>query len=168
MGVGQPLSMKLKNVHLPHLHPNGSFWDTSLGGGLVLLPSGSVSVSSSFSHTGSKLSLVEGLVLPWYLAAVALLAAASAGVVMLSWVRTSVERGIRCCYSHNKTCCAYTHNYFRLVQWENLLSRFCMSAICGCEVGRSITGLGEGVTWVLGSLSETDTSLSTGSEGGVT
>ena len=28
--------MKLKNVHLPHPHPNGGFWDPSLGGGLVL------------------------------------------------------------------------------------------------------------------------------------
>ena len=37
MGVGQPLSMKLKNVHLPHPHPNGSFCDSSLGGGLVVL-----------------------------------------------------------------------------------------------------------------------------------
>ena len=33
MGVRQPLSMKLKNVHLPHPHPNGGF---SLGGRLVL------------------------------------------------------------------------------------------------------------------------------------
>ena len=37
MGVGQPLSMKLKNVHLPHPHPNGSFCDPSRGGGLVVL-----------------------------------------------------------------------------------------------------------------------------------
>ena len=36
MGVGQPLSMKLKNVHLPHPHPNGGFSDSSLGGELVL------------------------------------------------------------------------------------------------------------------------------------
>ena len=36
MGVGQPLSMKLKNVHLPHPHPNGGFPDSSLGRGLVL------------------------------------------------------------------------------------------------------------------------------------
>ena len=28
--------MKLKNVHLPHPHPNGGFWDSSLGGRLVL------------------------------------------------------------------------------------------------------------------------------------
>ena len=28
--------MKLKNVHLPHPHPNGGFSDPSLGGGLVL------------------------------------------------------------------------------------------------------------------------------------
>ena len=34
IGIGQPLSMKLKNVHLPHPHPNGGF---SLAGGLVLL-----------------------------------------------------------------------------------------------------------------------------------
>ena len=34
MGFGQPLSMKLKNVHLPHPHPNGDF---SLAGGLVQL-----------------------------------------------------------------------------------------------------------------------------------
>ena len=37
MGVGQPLSMKLDNVHLPQPHPNGGFCDPSLGGGLVLL-----------------------------------------------------------------------------------------------------------------------------------
>ena len=36
MGDGQPLSMKLKNVHLPQPHPNGGFWDSSLGGWLVL------------------------------------------------------------------------------------------------------------------------------------
>ena len=36
MGVGQPLSMKLKNVHLPHPHPNGGFSDSSLGRQLVL------------------------------------------------------------------------------------------------------------------------------------
>ena len=35
MGVGQPLSIKLKNVHLPHPHPNGGFGDTSLGEVLV-------------------------------------------------------------------------------------------------------------------------------------
>ena len=34
MGFGQPLSMKLKNVHLPHPHPNGGF---SLAGGLLQL-----------------------------------------------------------------------------------------------------------------------------------
>ena len=36
MGVGQLLSMKLKNVHLPHPHPKGGFCDLSLGGWLVL------------------------------------------------------------------------------------------------------------------------------------
>ena len=36
MGVGQPLSRKLKNVHLPQPHPNGGFLDPSLGGGVVL------------------------------------------------------------------------------------------------------------------------------------
>ena len=36
MGVGQPLSMKLKNVHLPHPHPKGGFSVPSLGGGVVL------------------------------------------------------------------------------------------------------------------------------------
>ena len=36
MGVGQPLSRKLKNVHLPHPHPNGGFSEPSLGGGLAL------------------------------------------------------------------------------------------------------------------------------------
>lgn len=34
MGFGQPLSMKLKNVQLPHPHPNGDF---SLTGLLALL-----------------------------------------------------------------------------------------------------------------------------------
>ena len=37
MGVGQPLSMKLKNVHLPHQQPNGCLSDTSLGRRLVVL-----------------------------------------------------------------------------------------------------------------------------------
>ena len=37
MGVGQPFSMKLKNVHLPHPQPNGCLSDTSLGRGLVVL-----------------------------------------------------------------------------------------------------------------------------------
>ena len=36
IGVGQPLSMKLKNVHLPHPHPNGGLSDSFLGGGVVL------------------------------------------------------------------------------------------------------------------------------------
>ena len=36
MGVGQPLSMKLKNVHLPHPQPNGDFLHRTFGGGLVL------------------------------------------------------------------------------------------------------------------------------------
>ena len=36
MGVGQPRSMKLKNVHLPHPHPNGGFSDSSLGRVMVL------------------------------------------------------------------------------------------------------------------------------------
>ena len=36
-GVGQPLSMKLKNVHLPHPHPNGGFADPLLGKGMALL-----------------------------------------------------------------------------------------------------------------------------------
>ena len=36
MGIGQPLSIKLKNVHLPQPHPNGGFSGPSLGGGLVL------------------------------------------------------------------------------------------------------------------------------------
>ena len=31
MGVGQPLSMKLKNVHLLQPHPNGVFCEPSLG-----------------------------------------------------------------------------------------------------------------------------------------
>ena len=114
MGVGQPLSMKLKNVHLPHPHPNGGFWDPSVGEGLVLLPSGSLSISSSFPHTGSKSSLGEGPVLPWYLAAavvglskVRTLAAASGGVVMLSWVRTSVDRGVRFTHITKHALCIY-------------------------------------------------------------
>ena len=37
MGVGQPLSMKLKNVHLPHPHPNGSCSDSLLGSGMEVL-----------------------------------------------------------------------------------------------------------------------------------
>ena len=37
MGVGQPLSMKPRNVHLPHPHPKGGFSDPSLGVGLVVL-----------------------------------------------------------------------------------------------------------------------------------
>ena len=37
MGVGHPLSMKLKNVHLLHPHPNGSSSDSLLGRVLVLV-----------------------------------------------------------------------------------------------------------------------------------
>ena len=37
MGVGQPLSMKPRNVHLPHPQPKGGFSDPSLGVGLVVL-----------------------------------------------------------------------------------------------------------------------------------
>ena len=36
MGVGQPLSMKLKNVHSPQPHPNGCFLDISVEVSLVL------------------------------------------------------------------------------------------------------------------------------------
>ena len=36
MGVGQPPSMKLKNVHLPHPHPNGGLSDSFHGGGVAL------------------------------------------------------------------------------------------------------------------------------------
>ena len=68
MGVGQPLCMKLKNVHLPHPHPNGGF---SIGEGLIL--------HLSFA------AMVEGL-------------PASAGAVsfgswtfLVSWLRTSAE-----------------------------------------------------------------------------
>ena len=65
MGVGQPLSMKLKNVHLPQPHPNNVFRDPSLGGGLVLPPLGLVSISSrGFFCIGSKHMVGEGLVLP--------------------------------------------------------------------------------------------------------
>ena len=31
------MTMKLKNVHLPHPHPNGGFSDPLLEGGMVLL-----------------------------------------------------------------------------------------------------------------------------------
>ena len=36
MGVGQPFSIKLRNVHLPHPHPNGGLSDSFHGGGVVL------------------------------------------------------------------------------------------------------------------------------------
>ena len=36
MGVGQLLSMKLKNVHLPHPHPNGGLSDSFHGEGVGL------------------------------------------------------------------------------------------------------------------------------------
>ena len=36
MSVGQPLSKKLRNVHLPHPHSNGGLSDSFHGGGVVL------------------------------------------------------------------------------------------------------------------------------------
>ena len=50
MGVGQPLSKKLKNVHLPHPHPNGGF---SFGGGVVLLHIATLALGLSVVMTPS-------------------------------------------------------------------------------------------------------------------
>ena len=75
MGVGQPLSMKLKNVHLPHPHPNGVFRDTSLGGGLVQALC-FITLSVGFSKVATSSGAPESDV--------------PCGVVLLSWVRISV------------------------------------------------------------------------------
>ena len=68
--------MKLKNVHLPHPHPNGGFCDSSLGGGLVL---------SSALHLGE---LVVGIS-----EVIASAAARDVSVVafLSSWVRISAK-----------------------------------------------------------------------------
>ena len=92
MGVGQPHAMKLKNVHLPHPHPNGGFLDSSLGG-----------ASSRVSLCTDSKSLLGGkLVLPLCLAAlVVVLSEVSAPHVVAAsdvpsgvvFLRTSTKRG---------------------------------------------------------------------------
>ena len=81
MGVGQPLSMKLKNVHSPQPHPNGCFLDVSVEVSLLL----------SFS-LGLQASLAV-VVTPFDVVA--------SGVIFLSCVSTSVERIF--CNSHVST-----------------------------------------------------------------
>ena len=78
MGVGQPLSMKLKNVHLPHPHPNGGFCDPSLGGGLVLLL--------------CLAALVVWLSEASILAVVAAVDVPSEVVMLLYWIVSSAEK----------------------------------------------------------------------------
>ena len=73
MGVGQPLSMKLKKVHLPHPHPNGGF---SLGGGVVLLHIATLALGLSVVMTPSGVGVGD----------------VSSGVVFLSLLGTSTER----------------------------------------------------------------------------
>ena len=115
MGVGQPLSMKLKNVHLPHPHPKGGFWDPSLGGGLVLPPSGSVSVSHGFFCSDSKPSLGRTLCLVVQVVELSdvstpgeVVSEVPSGVVFSSWLGTSTER-------ENTHLSGY-HSYCQLVQ----------------------------------------------------
>ena len=76
MGVGQPFSMKLKNVHLPHPHPNGCFLDISVEVSLVL----------PFS-LGLQVSLVV---------AVTSFDVVAPGVIFMSSVSTSAERQFTC------------------------------------------------------------------------
>ena len=88
--------MKLKNVHLPHPHPKGGFSGPSLGGGLVQLPSGSVSISCcGFSCTDSKPSLGGALCLVVHVAGLSEVSTpgevasdAPSGVVFSSWLGT--------------------------------------------------------------------------------
>ena len=80
MGVGQPLSRKVKNVHLPHPHPNGGFWDPSLGGGLVLL----------LCLTALVVWLTEGMTLT----VVAAVDVSFKVVLLLYWIVSSAEKRI--------------------------------------------------------------------------
>ena len=72
MGVGQPLSMKLKNVHLPHPHPNGCFLDVLVEVSLVL--SFSLGLQASLAVAVTPFDVVPPGV-----------------VFFLSWVSTSAE-----------------------------------------------------------------------------
>ena len=80
MGVGHPLSIKMKNVHLPHPHPNGGLRDPSLEERLVLpLCFAAVVVELSKWRTPPGAAVRDG----------------SSGVVfLLPWLRTSVKRGV--------------------------------------------------------------------------
>ena len=77
MGVGQPLSMKLKNVHLPHPQPNGSFLELSLGGRL----------GPSFCFAALVVGLSE-------VTTAGGARARDVPSVVAFWVRTSMERGV--------------------------------------------------------------------------
>ena len=94
MGVGQPLSMKLKNVHFPHPHPNGDFCDPALEGGLVLpLCLAALVVWQSEVSTPAVVAAVN---------------VPSEVVVLLYWLANSAEKRIHAqliCYIH----CIYTH-----------------------------------------------------------
>ena len=92
MGVGQPLSMKLKNVHLPHPHPNGVFREPSFGGRPVLslcFAALVVGLSEVTTTCGARVRDVRS--------------------VVAFWVRTSTESGV---YTHivalEQTSCIYT------------------------------------------------------------
>ena len=80
MGVGQPLSMKLKNVHLPHPHPNGGFCDPSLGGGLVLLLC--LAALVVWLSEGRKLAVVASVDVSFKV------------VLLLYWIVSSAEKRI--------------------------------------------------------------------------
>ena len=81
MGVGQPLSMKLKNVHLPHPQPNGSFREPSIGGSPVfsLRFAAPVVVLSEIITAGGALARD---ILP-------------VGTFLDTWIKTSTERGVQ-------------------------------------------------------------------------
>ena len=80
MGVGQPLSMKLKNVHLLHPHPNGGFCDPPLGGGLVLLLC--LVALVVWLTEGRKLAVVAAVDVPFEV------------VLLLYWIVNSAEKRI--------------------------------------------------------------------------
>ena len=76
MGVGQPLCMKLKNVHLPPPHPNGGF---SVGEGLILLHLCFAAMVEVFSEITSSAGATAGAV------------SFGSWIILMSWLGISAE-----------------------------------------------------------------------------
>ena len=85
MGVGQPLSMKLKNVHLPQPHPNGGFREPSLGERLELpLCLAALVIEYSEVSTCTPAAAVDTVDFPFVV------------VMLLYWFGTAAAKRVHC------------------------------------------------------------------------